>query len=223
MGSPIAFLTTQWRCRLPPGTRVPAVCRITTLAEPGCSGCPPTSLLPESGSPRPTLSGAGAPTSDGPHACVRQAPRTEAGNWDGDQTPQLPLSPYRGSLYILPSPSPPKFVWGRGAQEAGSPPPPFTQFSSPSSRQEPRWEESSSSLPPAGAFRLSVLKSSHSAWRPPALKRVALCSGRLPSAFPLPALSIPLNGHSQGGWHSGVGQGTSTVCSTPSPGTASSG
>lgn len=29
--------------------------------------------------------------------------------------------------------------------------------------------------------------------------------------FPLPALSIPLNGHRQGGWH-GAGHGTSTVC-----------
>lgn len=28
--------------------------------------------------------------------------------------------------------------------------------------------------------------------------------------LPLPALSIPLNGHSQGGWH-GMGHGTSTV------------
>lgn len=29
--------------------------------------------------------------------------------------------------------------------------------------------------------------------------------------LPLPALSIPLNGHSQGGWQ-GMGHGTSTVC-----------
>lgn len=130
----------------------------------------------------------------------------------GTKHGSCPCPPHRGSLYILPSPSPPKSVWGRGAQEAGSPPPPFIQFSSPSSRLEPRWEESSSSLPPAGAFRLSVLKRSHSAWRPPALKRVALCSGRLPSAFPT-ACTLHSLKWAQSGWLAQrLGQGTSTVC-----------
>lgn len=32
--------------------------------------------------------------------------------------------------------------------------------------------------------------------------------------LPLPALSVPLNGHSQGGWH-GMGHGTSALCLHP--------
>nr|KAF6438064.1 hypothetical protein HJG59_008754 [Molossus molossus] len=106
---------------------------------------------------------------------------------------------------------------GKGVQEAGSPPLPFIQLSSPSLPAESCWEKSSSSLPPAGAFQPSILKRSHSALRPPALKRVDLCSGTLPGV-----LSTACTLHSlkwaQSGWLAQRGAWDEHCASTPSPG-----
>lgn len=137
-------------------------------------------LLLEFGSPRLTLSGAGAATS-GWTACLCKAglpalggrlgpgvwrdwcpgPKLETGT--GAPTPQLPLPLLWGSSYIPPSPGPPKFVWGRGTQEAGSPPLSFIQSSPSSLCLEIRWEKSSAFFlhslnPPAVNFEKKPLR-----------------------------------------------------------------
>lgn len=197
---------------------------------------PTASRLLEVGSPRPAVwrsspclwkgycCEAGLPWEEGlagAEACRDRCPGQKWETGIGAPTPQLPSPLHRGALDIPPSPPLPPICLGKGAQEAGSAP----RLVSSSLLPARAWNLAAKEAcppSPARASQLSRLTSSHSACRPPA-QRACAGLGRRPRPFPLPALSIPLNGHSQGGWHGGRGARDELCASTPSPGTASSG
>lgn len=150
-------------------------------------------------------------------------PRTGMGNWDRGPNTTVALAPPPGLIVHTSLPRPPKIFMGKGGSEGRVSTPAF--YSLPLSQLGPGillGAESSSSLLHSLSLPAVKLKRSHCASRASCTERGSLLWEPAPEPLPLPVLSIPLNGHSQCGWH-GMGHGTSTVCLRSSPGTASRG